>query len=146
MVLLKNNGLLPLKTSVKRILVVGPLADQVQVLLGNYNGQPSHAVTALDGIKAAFPGSQVTFEPGTNFLRLAEAVPTAALKTPDGEPGVKAEYFRFRGFVRSAAWSPKSMRGWISPCGDRPRRARRGARRKIVPLQRHTDAGPGRHI
>jgi len=93
MVLLKNNGLLPLKRSVKRILVVGPLADQVPVLLGNYNGQPSHAVTALDGIRAAFPQSQVTYQPGTNFLRLADAVPAAALKTPEGQPGVKAEYF-----------------------------------------------------
>jgi len=93
MVLLKNNGLLPLKKSVKRILVVGPLADQVPVLLGNYNGQPSHAVTALDGIRAAFPQSQVTYQPGTNFLRLADAVPAAALKTPEGQPGVKAEYF-----------------------------------------------------
>ncbi len=93
MVLLKNNGLLPLKKSTKRILVVGPLADQVPVLLGNYNGQPSHAVTALDGIKAAFPGSQVTYEPGTNFLQLADAVPASALKTPDGQPGVKGEYF-----------------------------------------------------
>ena len=93
MVLLKNDGLLPLKKSVKQILVVGPLTDQVPVLLGNYNGQPSHAVTALDGIKAAFPGARVTFQPGTNFLRLADAVPGSALKTPDGQPGVKAEYF-----------------------------------------------------
>lgn len=93
MVLLKNDGLLPLKRTVKRILVVGPLADQVPVLLGNYNGQPSHAVTALEGIKAAFPGSEVTFAPGTNFLRLATAVPTSALKTPDSQPGVRAEYF-----------------------------------------------------
>jgi beta-glucosidase len=93
MVLLKNDGLLPLKRSVKRILVVGPLADQVPVLLGNYNGQPSHAVTALDGIRAAFPGSRVTYEPGTNFLRLTDAVPASALKTPDGQPGVRAEYF-----------------------------------------------------
>ena len=93
MVLLKNNGLLPLSKSMKRILVVGPLADQVPVMLGNYNGQPSHAVTALDGIRAAFPASQVTYEPGTNFLRLADAVPASALKTPDGQPGVKGEYF-----------------------------------------------------
>jgi len=93
MVLLKNNGLLPLRKSMKRILVVGPLADQVPVMLGNYNGQPSHAVTALDGIRAAFPASQVTYEPGTNFLRLADAVPASALKTPDGQPGVKGEYF-----------------------------------------------------
>lgn len=93
MVLLKNNGLLPLKPSLKHILVVGPLADQVPVLLGNYNGEPSRAVTALDGIRAAFPAAQVTYVPGTNFLRLLEAVPTTALKTPDGQPGVKAEYF-----------------------------------------------------
>jgi beta-glucosidase len=93
MVLLKNDGLLPLKKPAERILVVGPLADQVPVLLGNYNGQPSHAVTALDGIKAAFPGSEVTYAPGTNFLRLPKAVPTSALKTPDGQPGVRAEYF-----------------------------------------------------
>ena len=92
-VLLKNDGLLPLKKSVKQIVVVGPLADQVPVLLGNYNGQPSHAVTMLDGIKAAFPGSTVTYAPGTNFLRLAEPVQTSALKTPDGQPGVRAEYF-----------------------------------------------------
>ncbi len=93
MVLLKNNGVLPLKPSVKRILVVGPLADQVPVLLGNYNNQPSRAVTALDGIKAAFPAAQVSYVPGTNFLRQLEAVPTSALKTPDGQPGVKGEYF-----------------------------------------------------
>ncbi|MBV9549110.1 MAG: glycoside hydrolase family 3 C-terminal domain-containing protein [Alphaproteobacteria bacterium] len=93
MVLLKNNGLLPLKSSVKRILVVGPLADQVPVLLGNYNNQPSHAVTALDGIKQAFPRAQITYVTGTNFLRNAEAVPTSALKTPEGQPGVKGEYF-----------------------------------------------------
>jgi beta-glucosidase len=92
MVLLKNDGLLPLKKP-RHILVVGPLADQVPVMLGNYNGQPSHAVTALDGIKAAFSGSEVTYAPGTNFLRLAVAVPAAALKTPDGQPGVRAEYF-----------------------------------------------------
>jgi beta-glucosidase len=93
MVLLKNNGLLPLPKTVKRIAVVGPLADQVPVLLGNYNGQPSHAVTALDGIKAAFPNAEVTYVPGTNFLRQLEAVPASALRTPDGQPGVRGEYF-----------------------------------------------------
>ena len=93
MVLLKNNGVLPLKKAAKKILVVGPLADQVQVLLGNYNGEPSHGVSALEGIKAAFPGSKVRYEAGTDFLNLPETVPASALKTPDGKPGVKAEYF-----------------------------------------------------
>jgi beta-glucosidase len=93
MVLLKNDGLLPLKKTVKRIAVVGPLADQVPVLLGNYNNQPSRAVTALAGIKAAFPDAEITYVPGTNFLRLLDPVPTSALEAPDGRMGVKGEYF-----------------------------------------------------
>ena len=93
MVLLKNNGLLPLKPTVKRIAVVGPLADQVPVLLGNYNNLPSRAVTALAGIKAAFPGAAITYVPGTNFLRPLDPIPASVLKTPDGQTGVKGEYF-----------------------------------------------------
>ena len=42
MVLLKNDGTLPLKTAGIKIAVVGPLADQTKVLLGNYNGIPPH--------------------------------------------------------------------------------------------------------
>src|ERR1700733_4962354 len=45
MVLLKNDGVLPLSASVKKILVVGPLADQTEVLAGNYAGTASHAVS-----------------------------------------------------------------------------------------------------
>ena len=69
MVLLKNDGVLPLAPSMKKILVVGPLAESVQVLHGNYAGTASHAVTALEGIRKQFAGAQVSFEPGTNFLR-----------------------------------------------------------------------------
>ena len=99
MVLLKNNGVLPLAPRVKRILVVGPLADQVDVLLGNYNGQPKDPVTALDGIRREFPHAQITFEPGTNFLRLPQAVPNAALSTPEGQEGLKGAYFSSADFT-----------------------------------------------
>ncbi|MGH6980911.1 MAG: glycoside hydrolase family 3 N-terminal domain-containing protein, partial [Stellaceae bacterium] len=58
MVLLKNDGTLPLKPDVKRIAVIGPLADQVPVLLGNYNGLPVQPVTALDGIRRQFPDAE----------------------------------------------------------------------------------------
>jgi beta-glucosidase len=102
MVLLKNNGVLPVKSSVKRILVVGPLADQIDVLAGNYNGQPIHPVTALDGIRAAFPNAEVVFEPGTNFLRSAGTVPGSAL-THDGQPGLKAEYWSTPDFAGNPA-------------------------------------------
>ncbi|MCE5237837.1 glycoside hydrolase family 3 C-terminal domain-containing protein [bacterium] len=49
-VLLKNDGVLPLAADVKRLAVIGPNADDVSVLLGNYNGEPSAAVTPLQGI------------------------------------------------------------------------------------------------
>jgi len=75
MVLLKNDGVLPLGPGVKKILVVGPLADSVKVLHGNYSGTASHAVTALEGIRRQFTGAQVTYVPGTNFLRKDSAIP-----------------------------------------------------------------------
>jgi beta-glucosidase len=103
MVLLKNNGALPLQSGVRRIAVVGPLADQVDVLLGNYNGQPRNPVTALAGIRAAFPNAQVTFEPGTNFLRALETVPSSVLTTPDGQPGLKGEYYKGADFPGAPA-------------------------------------------
>ena len=92
MVLLKNDGVLPLK-SVNHILVVGPLADQTAVLLGNYNGTPSHTVSVLEGMKGEFPGATITYVPGTDFLsNQGIPVPTSVLATPEGQPGLKAEY------------------------------------------------------
>lgn len=93
MVLLKNDGVLPFANGVKKILVVGPLADSAEVLYGNYNGTPSHAVTALEGIRKQFPSAEVSYVAGTNFLRQEMAVPTSALSTDDGKPGLKGEYF-----------------------------------------------------
>lgn len=92
MVLLKNDGVLPL-TSVKRIAVVGPLADQTAVLLGNYNGRPTHTVSVLEGMKAEFPSANITYVSGTQFLSSeGSPVPAAVLTTPDGKPGLKADY------------------------------------------------------
>jgi beta-glucosidase len=92
MVLLKNDGVLPLR-SVKRIAIVGPLAEQTRVLLGNYNGNPTHTVSVLEGMKAEFPDAQITYVPGTQFLsNRGEPVPAAVLTTPDGKTGLKAEY------------------------------------------------------
>jgi beta-glucosidase len=110
MVLLKNNGLLPLKRTVKRIAVIGPLADEIAVLEGNYNGTPTRAVTALDGIRAAFPGAKVTFAPGTTrFLRDGQPIPASVLRTEDGQaglkPGLKAEIWRGADFADAPAIS-----------------------------------------
>ena len=93
LVLLKNDGVLPLAPSVKKILVVGPLAEQTAVLHGNYSGTASQAVTALEGIRKQFAGASVSYEPGTNFLREHPVVPTSVLSTDDGKPGLQGEYF-----------------------------------------------------
>ena len=66
LVLLKNSGALPLERGrLKRIAVLGANADSATMLLGNYNGTPSHPVTILQGIKdAAGPGIEVLSAPG----------------------------------------------------------------------------------
>ena len=93
MVLLKNDGVLPFAADVKRVLVVGPLADSVEVLHGNYSGTASHAVTALEGIRKQFSSAQVRYVAGTNFLRQETVIPSSVLSTDDGKPGLKGEYF-----------------------------------------------------
>ena len=56
-VLLKNNGILPLdKSKYKTIAVIGPNSDRFGVLIGNYNGNPSKYSTPLRGIQDAFDG------------------------------------------------------------------------------------------
>jgi beta-glucosidase len=52
-VLLKNNGILPLAADLDSLLVTGPNADDRKVLLGNYHGWPSQSVTVLEGVRAA---------------------------------------------------------------------------------------------
>jgi beta-glucosidase len=92
MVLLKNDGVLPLKNSDIKIAVIGPLANQTRVLMGNYTGIPSHAVSVLDGLKAEFPTAKITYVPGTQFLSNEGKPVPAELMTIDGKPGTKAEF------------------------------------------------------
>jgi beta-glucosidase len=92
-VLLKNDGTLPLKKSGVKIALVGPLADQTRYLLGNYNGRPTHTVSVLEGLKAEFPEAQITVSSGTQFLHLeGEVVPASFLTTLEGRPGLTAEF------------------------------------------------------
>ncbi len=53
LVLLENDGLLPLSADVGSIAVIGPNAADVRALVANYHGTPSRPVTPLDGIRAA---------------------------------------------------------------------------------------------
>ena len=68
MVLLKNNGVLPLKNNLNRYYVVGPNAASIDALLGNYFGVNPNIVTFLEGITSAVaPSSQVQYSPGTTL-------------------------------------------------------------------------------
>ena len=93
LVLLKNDGVLPFAKAPAKIAVVGPLADNSRVLLGNYNGWPSRSTTALAGIQKQFPNAKVVVEPGTTYLRPDVPVPTSALTTDAGTAGLKADVF-----------------------------------------------------
>jgi beta-glucosidase len=93
MVLLKNNGALPLRPNLKRIAVIGPLAESERVLAGNYGGTSPGTTTALQGIRKQFASAEVTYAEGTNFLRQESLVPPSAYSTADGQPGLTGEYF-----------------------------------------------------
>jgi beta-glucosidase len=76
MVLLENRaGLLPFGRDIKTVAVIGPTADNRDVLLGNYFGKPSRAVTILDGIRAkgAARGFAVTYARGCNLTGSSSA-------------------------------------------------------------------------
>ncbi|MCL5996449.1 MAG: glycoside hydrolase family 3 C-terminal domain-containing protein [Chloroflexi bacterium] len=63
-----GNGFLPLdKSKLKTVAVIGPNADDHNVLLGNYNGMPSKSYTPLDGIMAALPDAEVRYAKGCSI-------------------------------------------------------------------------------
>ncbi len=80
-VLLKNdNHALPLRRDAGTIAVIGPNADDVDVLLGNYNGTPSHPVTIVQGIRNSVPkGTSVIYARG---CELAQGMPDRLFPIP----------------------------------------------------------------
>lgn len=96
LVLLKNDGLLPLKRAPQRIAVIGPNAHSVDALVGNYNGTPSRPITVLDGIRARFPQAQVNYIEGTGWVAPPlQEVPAGALCLDQDctRPGLQLERF-----------------------------------------------------
>ena len=64
MVLLENNkGVLPLSKNIRTLAVLGPNADDVELLNGNYGGTPTeaHQHSLLSGIKAALPSTKIIY-------------------------------------------------------------------------------------
>jgi len=96
LVLLKNKGgLLPLGNRYKNIAVIGPNADSVSALVGNYNGTPSRPITALAGIRSRFANAKVTYAQGSSLIGVPLApIDAQFLQTAAGAPGLSASYFR----------------------------------------------------
>jgi beta-glucosidase len=93
LVLLKNDGVLPLKPGA-RIALVGPLADATRVLRGNYSStQSAPPVSVRDGLVRAMGADRVTQVPFTASITDGDPVPDSAFVTPDGQPGLRADYY-----------------------------------------------------
>lgn len=99
LVLLKNDGVLPFSSAVRRVAVIGPTADDLSTLVGNYNGTPSHPVTILTGLRKR---ASVTYNKG---CELAEHLDDGQGQLPPGSvftgadlkmPGFHREVFRGR--------------------------------------------------
>jgi beta-glucosidase len=97
MVLLKNDGALPLAASkVKTIAVIGPNAASLIALEGNYNAQPSHPVLPVDGIAAEFGDAKVLYAEGSPYAEQVMLPVPRTVFHPDAksaEYGLRAEYF-----------------------------------------------------
>lgn len=76
--------------------MIGPDADSLDALQGNYSGTPSNPVTVLAGIRNRFPQSKIVYIQGTGLVGpVTKSVPSDALCTDASctEHGLKADYF-----------------------------------------------------
>ena len=92
MVLLKNNGVLPLRKG-KRVMVMGPNAADSTMQWGIYYGQPSHTVTILQGMRRRL-GDDLPYMQACGITSSTEKVSIFDRFTgPDGTPGMAATYW-----------------------------------------------------
>jgi len=95
-VLLKNQDhVLPLKSGVANIAVIGPTAEYVQSLQGNYNGPPPNPVYPLNGIEKRFSSAHVAYAQGSTLVEgYAIPIEHTALHPMEGDgDGLTGEYF-----------------------------------------------------
>ena len=68
LVLLKNNGILPIdKSTLKNVAVIGPNANSITVLNGNYHGTANQYHTVLEAVRAALPGVRINYSKGSHL-------------------------------------------------------------------------------
>ncbi|TCO10673.1 xylan 1,4-beta-xylosidase [Natronoflexus pectinivorans] len=100
MTLLYNpNGVLPLdKTTIQRIAVIGPNADDEEMLWGNYNGTPINTITILDGIKSKLPNAEVYYEKGVDLVDDQVTISYFPQTSINGRTGFRATYWNHPNF------------------------------------------------
>jgi beta-glucosidase len=104
-VLLKNDGILPLKKSAT-VAVIGPNAASLTAIEGNYNAVPSQPIVPLLGMRSTFGASHVRYAQGSPYVsELPLPVPPTALHPAigDHQEGLKGEYFSNTDFSGSPA-------------------------------------------
>jgi beta-glucosidase len=95
-VMLKNEGVLPLAATARRVLVVGPAAASREALNGNYKGTAVDQMLPVDGIVATLGTERVRFVQGAPFVEQAAlTVP----RTVFGPRGVVARFWNGTGFA-----------------------------------------------
>ncbi len=98
MVLLKNDGILPLDIDkLDKIAIVGPNADEENVLLANYYGYPSKLTSVLEGMRSKAEGkAEIIYEKGVNYADNLVFVSEYddSFFSIDGKPGFKADYYQ----------------------------------------------------
>lgn len=123
LVLLKNDGVLPLDRKGVKIALVGPLADSRRVLRGNYTARETADLpSVLDGMKAALPDARIKYVPAGGSVSDGNVVPTSALLSDDGKPGVTMRYYPFipDSKPKSTSLMEKFMRAFTATPAEAP--------------------------
>jgi len=92
-----NNNVLPLNKS-QKIAVVGPNADNSQMLWGNYNGTPLSTINILQGIKSKVASGQVIYDQACDLTEDKITLNAFDQSSIDGKTGVRATYWNNRDF------------------------------------------------
>jgi beta-glucosidase len=99
MTLLQNkNHILPLSKSIKKVAVIGPNADNEEMMWGNYNGTPINTITILEGIRSVLPSKKVFYNSACDLVDTTETENAFGQCSIDGKTGLKATYWNNRNF------------------------------------------------
>jgi beta-glucosidase len=126
--LMNRDETLPLRPSIRKIAVVGPTADLLESIEGNYNGTAPDPVSPLDGLRKKFGTGNVIYAPGSALAEGAPTpIPSAYLRTDEAlkTAGLNGEYFansEFTGAPKMVRVDTKINFDWnrVTPAADFP--------------------------